>query len=133
MRPHTGTLEWACLTGGRLSFRDKLQLIADAIPLFGHFPLDGIWRLKRRLRRGPRTPSLTLEGIRFPDTVAARQAEAGCSDPRVYPPFLFHHCQRTYLWARILADRWKVASEVDSELLYVACLLHDLGLTERYA
>ena len=43
---------------------------------------------------------------------------------------LFNHCERTYAFAAILGDR--EGFEFDPELLYVASVLHDLGLTERY-
>jgi len=49
----------------------------------------------------------------------------------VSPPFLFHHSQRTFAWACLLAQLDGI--DFDQEFLYVACLLHDLGLTSRYA
>jgi HD superfamily phosphodiesterase len=47
------------------------------------------------------------------------------------PPFLGSHSHRTYAWARIIATQSGIPEgEVDDELLYVTCLLHDLGLSE---
>jgi hypothetical protein len=43
---------------------------------------------------------------------------------------LLAHCVRTWLWADLFAQRDGVAH--DPELLYVACLLHDLGLTHAH-
>ena len=66
--------------------------------------------------------------LTIPDSPAARRAEEHCRE--VSPPYLVNHCLRTYLWAQVLAH--PAGLGVDDELLYVASLLHDLGLTERY-
>ncbi|HEX9575097.1 MAG TPA: HD domain-containing protein [Myxococcales bacterium] len=41
------------------------------------------------------------------------------------------HVLRTYSWARLLGEASGL--QPNDELLFVACILHDLGLTERYA
>ena len=41
-----------------------------------------------------------------------------------------HHCLRTYVWGALLGRRDRL--DWDDELLYVACLLHDLGLTPAH-
>ncbi len=46
----------------------------------------------------------------------------------VSPAFLANHCIRSYLFARELAGAQHLA--YDEELVFLACLLHDLGLTE---
>ena len=46
-------------------------------------------------------------------------------------PFLYNHVMRSWLFAVILADGMKIAP--DPELVATAALLHDLGLTEKYA
>jgi hypothetical protein len=46
------------------------------------------------------------------------------------PDFLTNHCFRSYAWSVALADRDRV--RFDAELLYVAALLHDLGLAARF-
>ena len=45
------------------------------------------------------------------------------------PPFLFNHSMRTYLFGALLGKDLAF----DHELLFLACILHDLGLTDRYA
>lgn len=80
----------------------------------------GLWRPKRR--------NLDPRDIKAPDTRTAAEAEAICREAS--PPFLLNHCLRCYLWGRLLADANGHA--LDDELFYVACLLHDLGLTEKY-
>jgi hypothetical protein len=64
-----------------------------------------------------------------PSSSTARGAGDLCA--RVSPPFLFHHSQRKLAWACLLAQMDGIV--FDREFLYVACLLHDLGLTSRYA
>src|SRR4051794_12258908 len=43
---------------------------------------------------------------------------------------LFNHCARSYLWAASLGRSERL--DFDAELLYVAALLHDLGLVEAF-
>lgn len=48
------------------------------------------------------------------------------------PPYLFNHSVRSYLFARLAAIRHgrRPDDDFDDELLFLACILHDLGLTE---
>src|SRR5438477_669306 len=46
------------------------------------------------------------------------------------PPFLFNHAVRTFLFGALSGKASAV--KVDYELLYIACILHDLGLTEQF-
>jgi hypothetical protein len=52
-----------------------------------------------------------------------------CRD--VSPPYLFNHAMRTFLFGALIGrargQTW------DAEVLYLACVLHDLGLTCRFA
>ena len=116
-----GTLAWNRETNGLLRPRDRAVLAAQAV--------RGQLRLLGGRLRPAALAALDLDAIRLPDTAAAREAEELCREAS--PAFLENHCHRSYLWGRILGEhdgiRW------DDELLYVAALLHDLGLTERYA
>jgi hypothetical protein len=117
-----GTLTWGRRTGGRLSFADRLSLLGQAVAL----------QLEARARRRGTAPSpatAALAARRPPDTAMARRAEAWCREAS--PPFLVNHCLRAFAWGRLIAAHDRVA--FDEEALYVACLLHDLGLTERAA
>ncbi|GAA1540129.1 HD domain-containing protein [Dactylosporangium maewongense] len=49
---------------------------------------------------------------------------------RYYSPALLNHCVRSYLWAATYGTARGIA--FDDELLYVAALLHDIGLTEPF-
>jgi len=62
------------------------------------------------------------------DSRLARRAERLVAE--VSPPFLTNHCFRSHFFAVALAERDRVRFDV--ELLYVAALLHDLGLVARF-
>lgn len=51
----------------------------------------------------------------------------------VSPEFVAHHCVRSYLFARDLAgvQRLSPGADYDDELLFLSCMLHDLGATEH--
>jgi hypothetical protein len=70
-----------------------------------------------------------LDDLTVPDTPVATRAyevaDSFCS------PALRNHCARSYLWAAALATR--EGTGVDAELLYVAAMLHDLGLLPAFA
>lgn len=78
----------------------------------------------------PKTQPMPKEvaGIPIIDSAIAKQA-AGLSR-EASPPYLFNHASRTYLFGALMAQSMKL--KPDLELLYLACILHDLGLTERY-
>ena len=66
-------------------------------------------------------PRTTLAG-------AATRLAASTEDPAI-----FHHSMRTYLYGRVLGRRQGVepGRDYDDELLYLGCVLHDLGLGTR--
>jgi HD domain len=66
--------------------------------------------------------------VTIPDSAAAREAERLARDES--SPMLYGHAARSYLYAALLGDRDGMA--YDAELLYVSCLLHDLGLTPAF-
>lgn len=65
-----------------------------------------------------------LRDIPLPATAAATTAVEVVT--RFSPPALVHHCRRSYVFAAALATERSVA--IDHELLFVATMLHDLGL-----
>jgi hypothetical protein len=69
-----------------------------------------------------------LEHLTVPDTAAARRAEEICREAS--SESLANHCFRSYAWGALLGVRDGV--RWDAELLYVAAMLHDLGLTPAY-
>jgi hypothetical protein len=121
-----GTLAWAERTGGILSRGERIGLLGDAVRLQMRILPAQTRALLARTNR--RAFSVDPDRLGVPDTMIAREAEALCFE--VSTPALLNHCLRSYAWGTILAARDGL--EHDSELLYVTCLLHDLGVTDRY-
>jgi HD superfamily phosphodiesterase len=70
----------------------------------------------------------TVAGIVIPDTALVRDATAfirGAEDD-----VLFHHSRRVFLFGALHGRRLGLVP--DPQLLYVAAMFHDLGLTARY-
>ncbi|WP_040741956.1 HD domain-containing protein [Nocardia tenerifensis] len=71
---------------------------------------------------------MKLDDLTIPDSASCRAATevaaAYCT------PALFNHSVRSYLWAAGHAQLTGLG--FDAELLYVAALLHDLGLVEEF-
>jgi hypothetical protein len=66
--------------------------------------------------------------VRVPDSRVAREAEGLVREAA--PDFLTNHSFRSYAWSVALANRDDV--RYDAELLYVAALLHDIGLVAQF-
>ena len=113
-----GTWAWAEATNGRLRRRDRAELIRQGIGA----------RLSRLpFPAGARAfdPGALPDP---PDSAIAHEAEALVSE--LSDPILYRHCLRTWAFAALFAQRDEVSH--DPELLYLACVLHDLGLTAEH-
>ncbi|WP_067826880.1 HD domain-containing protein [Actinomadura kijaniata] len=68
--------------------------------------------------------------MRFPATEVAFGAREFVE--RIEEPFLAHHSLRSYLFGSAMAARegLEPGDDYDDELLFLACLLHDVGLTD---
>ncbi|WP_084960067.1 HD domain-containing protein [Thermoactinospora rubra] len=66
--------------------------------------------------------------MHFPDTPACRAALEVAT--AYHTPSLLNHSIRAYLWAADHAERNGIA--FDAELLYVAAMLHDIGMTPEF-
>ena len=116
-----GNLVWARRTGGRLSAGDRLRLTMDGIQAqLARIPRP--WR--HRLGLPKASAPLDLDPLVVPDTAMAQVAEKALVETSPEP--LVEHGYRTYAWGRILAAQAR--HDLDDELFYAACLLHDLGL-----
>jgi hypothetical protein len=118
---YVGTWEWAELTQGSLRRHDRLRLIGQGI--------------SARLARIPSQWRSQLLGEKAdltfptpPDSAIARAAEERAIE--LSSPGLYAHCLRTWAFASMFAQRDLVKH--DAELLYLACVLHDLGLTSKH-
>ena len=67
-------------------------------------------------------------GMPVPDSALARRARELIAD--VAAPFLVNHSIRSYAWAVELARHDEL--QFDPEILYVAAVLHDIGLVPAY-
>ncbi len=114
-----GSLAWAARRGGNLTFRDKLRVIGSGIA--------ATLRGRRGIAFTPSEAQID-EIVTAPTGELARFAEATCA--ACSPPWLVQHCLRSYAWAALLAAR--DGARLDRELIWVAALLHDLGLTELH-
>src|ERR1700722_11729106 len=71
---------------------------------------------------------MDFAGIKVPDTALVHDAID--LSRSLLEPFLFNHVMRSWLFGIVLAESAAIAT--DAELLAVAAILHDLGLTARY-
>lgn len=101
---------------GALTWAGEVRLVAQSM-------------LVRWRRRAPPPVSAPVECPPLPEGATARAAmrwSLECS-----PPWLHAHVMRTWCWARLFGDA--AGLRPDDELLFTASMLHDLGLTDRYA
>ncbi|MFZ4508370.1 MAG: HD domain-containing protein [Fimbriimonas sp.] len=111
-----GSLSWMARTNGRMSPMEQARELAVAVKA----------EAQRKLVAGCLIDAngLSVENVLPPDTQAVRTVQEFVS--RIEPGFMLNHSIRAYYWARyLLAD-----VKCDFEALYVAMLLHDVGLTD---
>ena len=72
----------------------------------------------------------TLDDLELPRTELTTAADVWVRE--IEPPYLVNHSVRAYVFGRELgkARDLRPGEDYDDELLYLSCLLHDVGLTE---
>jgi hypothetical protein len=121
-RPPLATLEWALRTDGKLTQRERVQLLG---PILRTSVQYAVGRLRLVLDILPaRQASLALEALRFPDTSLAREVEEVCKAK--LSTTMLNHSYRTFVYGLALAVLDNVT--FDEETFYVASLLHDVCL-----
>lgn len=121
-----GTLEWMKKSQGYLSPKESREMMMKIL----HMQLTLIpdeWLHKLNLKR-PQDLSVDFESLEPPDTANTQHVRELCR--KHSGEFLFNHCERSYYWGRILGEQTGV--NPDPELYYIACMLHDMGLTETF-
>ncbi|GAA1674190.1 phosphohydrolase [Kribbella yunnanensis] len=113
-----GSPAWVARTDGALSAVDSVRFAVTAAA-------REIAVLVARLR-APSARSLDA-GRTPPDTLLATRMTSLAAE---LPGPLLQHSIRTWLWGSMLAELDGI--QYDDELLYVAALLHDLGLGEAH-
>ncbi len=95
---------------------------------FARIELGGLARRLARSLGSNRPAVLRLEDLPLPDSRLAREATALAG--RVESPLLVNHSLRSYLFGAAIGRHlgWRT----DHELLYLACILHDLALAPAY-
>jgi hypothetical protein len=117
-----GTHGWSRATGGRLSAREMRQLAPAALGACAR-SVVGRLAMVTHLDRGRRR-TLDADLLTPPSTILTWIAEAHAAERLT--SVMLNHSRRTYAFGAALGVIEGV--EVDHELLYVAALLHDLGL-----
>ena len=125
-RVEFGTFAWAKANHGALSTRERVREITKgALVVLRTAPAQ----IRQRLGlRNPRAFAYDVDRLPVPDSSIAKQAAELCREAS--SPMLVNHCLRTYAWGMILAAHDGLRP--DAELFYVASLLHDLALTDRF-
>lgn len=112
-----GTLAWASRTGGKITAADRDELTRRVVAV-----------LEAAARPAPvEQLAASFESLAPPDSDLCVEATALWN--LVTPEWLEHHGYRTWYFARTLAHIDDL--DPDPELLYVASILHDLGLTKH--
>lgn len=112
--------EWAVRTGGALTVTQRAKLMGA---LLREVPRLAATRVRRAAGRGG-GGRLEFEGLRVPDSALAKATEEQARES--LSVHMLEHSYRTYFFGRVLADLDR--AHYDDELVYVACLLHDLRL-----
>jgi len=73
------------------------------------------------------TADASPSDLSFPTTRLARRAHALVTETQA--EFLRNHSLRSFLFARVATER--PTDDYDSELVFLICVLHDMGLTEE--
>lgn len=109
---------------GTLNKFEQFSFIAKLIQSQCHEQLSR-WAWHFKLTRASRK-TVDLGALRIPDTHLVKQTEQLVADR--YTPVMYAHCQRTWQFAWVVANAFNI--HFDEEAFYIACLMHDLGLTE---
>jgi hypothetical protein len=76
----------------------------------------------------PNLPA-AIAGIKIPDSYAAKQAATQAQD--VEAPEIFRHSARSFVFAELVSQARGMKH--DPEIVYIAAMLHDIGLSKEFA
>ena len=117
-----GTAPWVQRTSGRLTTAERRALLR---PLARTHVQNAVGRLRLAVGLHPgRNAYVAPARLEPPTSVLTRAAEERAR--RVLPLPLLNHSYRTYVFGRALGEL--EGTDVDTELLFAAALLHDTGL-----
>lgn len=95
---------------------------------FARLEVEGLLRKLARTLGINRPQALTLDDLHIPDSSYTRAATALVGS--IESPMLFNHSMRTYLFGAAIGCH--LGLRADPELLYLAAILHDIGLVAPY-
>jgi len=75
------------------------------------------------------TEAASISGVMIPDSKLAREATELVRDTE--SPLLFNHSTRVYYFGSLAGK--KLGLKFDPELLYIAAIFHDMGLTPQHS
>ncbi len=116
MKAILGDTQWIESHHGRLRWHNRMVQLAQ-----------GVWAKLRENSAATPARQLTATQIVPPDTAICIAALALAES--VSAPYLYNHTLRSYFFAQLLDPS---TAPVDDEAFFVAVVLHDLGLTQRY-
>lgn len=121
-----GSYNWAKNNNGVLSKSEKKQIVTQLIRTqFNEFIL--LLKTKTGLNK-KRLALVNLDSIQIPDSKFASLSNELAKETYNMP--LYNHCVRTYFFANMFAQY--EGYKIDTELLYISALLHDLGISEEH-
>lgn len=124
MNEKLGNVAWGNRTKGDLSRTEKIRYLSQAVS----YQIKDWARILTTSQRR-KLAVLNWDHFCVPDSAIAKQAEEFCR--AASPDFLVNHCWRSFIWASVLSKVDGLA--YDSEILFVASMLHDLGHTSEHA
>lgn len=121
-----GGLTWTQNTKGRLTAAERRRLLGAITAGLGTYVAGRIKAATGRVPPGAH--NIAAASLTPPDSRLARVTEAACAEQ---PQSVIGHSYRTWMFGAGLATL--DGSVMDQELFYVACLLHDYGITDVVA
>ena len=118
-----GTLAWARRTGGRVDAAEREAIQKATVNALAAAAAKADRDVRDVLR------PVDLDAVTVPDTATVLEAVEYVES--VSPRFLVDHCYRTFFWGQLLAQADGVTLD-DTEALFLASILHDLGCVEAH-
>ena len=124
-----GSRWWAIQTRGRLGWRDRVVLlVGQTLPALAQSFVDRTFGRKPDIAASQASRrSRPAHVPREQDTPLSREAVLLCREASGDDDWLYNHCRRTFELGDLLASRSPKLT-VDLEILFVAAMLHDIGL-----
>ena len=117
-----GSRAWMDLSNGKLSFKEKVQLIKQVlVPATLNYS-------KTFLKPPKNTQPTEFKDIHIPDTIIVKEAIGELNSTNNQT--MINHSWRSYIWGVAIAHNknW----QFDDESLLIASLMHDLGLMNHF-